>query len=86
MTGKCQQPGWKNRQYSREGMVSMTQVHCPRCRNRRLFDLREGGSGKIRIKCPVCKEIVELELEKCDEQRQRRLIAYYGRKDVFEKK
>lgn len=52
-------------------------VHCPRCRNQRLFDLQGTARGTIRIKCPVCKHEVEVHLEKCDEKRQARMNAYF---------
>lgn len=52
-------------------------VHCPNCANGRLFDIYGKGSGTLRIKCPVCRQEVEIQLEKCDRGRQRRLISYY---------
>lgn len=52
-------------------------VHCPKCGNGRLFDVGLEARGTIRIKCPVCKNSVEIQLEKCDESRQKRLSAYY---------
>ena len=52
-------------------------VHCPCCENGRLFDVGAKAKGVIRIKCPICKNAVEIKLEKCDRSRQRRLNAYY---------
>ncbi len=52
-------------------------VHCPYCKNQRLFDVLGGGYGRVRIKCPVCKKEVELYLEQCDKKRQDRMNAYF---------
>lgn len=52
-------------------------VHCPYCRNQRLFDLYGKGRGVIRIKCPVCRKEAELHLEECDRGRQERMNAYF---------
>lgn len=52
-------------------------VHCPCCGNGRLFDIGLEAKGTVRIKCPVCRNPVEIQLENCDESRQKRLIAYY---------
>ncbi|WP_170164306.1 hypothetical protein [Mobilisporobacter senegalensis] len=44
-------------------MEKVIHVHCPSCRNKRLFDLDENGAtGIVRIKCPVCKSVVEIKL------------------------
>ena len=52
-------------------------VHCPKCSNRRLFDLAGYSNGVVRIKCPQCRNEVELQLDKCNEDRNKRLIAFY---------
>lgn len=57
--------------------IELLKVHCPNCANSRLFDLYGKGSGTLKIKCPVCKQEVQIHLEKCDEKRQQRLTAYY---------
>lgn len=38
-------------------------VRCPYCKNKRLFDVTKEGSGAVSIKCPICKNIVVIELE-----------------------
>ena len=41
----------------------LKQVKCPGCKTR-LFDTEEGASGPIHIKCPVCKRINKIKLER----------------------
>lgn len=44
-------------------MEKVIHVCCPHCRNKRLFDLDENGAkGIVIIKCPVCKSVVEIQL------------------------
>ncbi len=35
-------------------------VHCPCCGNGRLFDIGLEAKGTVRIKCPVCRNPVEI--------------------------
>ncbi len=37
------------------------QVKCPNC-NKRLFDINTEGTGAIGIKCPKCKQIINISL------------------------
>ena len=64
--------GWKskNRENIFESALSLLW-------NGRLFDIGLEAKGTVRIKCPVCRNPVEIQLENCDESRQKRLIAYY---------
>lgn len=55
-------------------------VPCPYCTNTRLFDSKESAVGIIEIKCPQCKEIIEIDLEKVN--RKRREKRYKGYKKV----
>ncbi len=57
-------------------------VHCPNCSNKRLFDLYGKAEGILKIKCPVCRKEVEIQLGGCDEQRQSRLTAYFRRQNI----
>jgi len=41
----------------------MTELHCPYC-NRRLFDFDLLGVMLLKIKCPKCNQMVELNLKK----------------------
>lgn len=45
-------------------MRKETHVHCPYCKNKRLFDIEYGAIGTVKIKCPICKNIVDIKLEK----------------------
>lgn len=37
-------------------------VHCPNCSNKRLFDCGSTAEGIVRIKCPVCRSVVVIDL------------------------
>lgn len=39
------------------------QMDCPIC-GRRLFDVKDGTTGKVSIKCSKCKQVVEISLGK----------------------
>ncbi len=39
-------------------MNEEVRVHCPCCKNRRLFDADPNTEGIIKIKCPICKAVV----------------------------
>lgn len=41
-------------------MENEIHVSCPCCKNKRLFDVDPKTEGCIKIKCPVCKEIVAI--------------------------
>ena len=43
--------------------ANLTQAKCPKC-GRRLLDYEPCTTGKIEIKCPKCKEVILLELNK----------------------
>jgi endogenous inhibitor of DNA gyrase (YacG/DUF329 family) len=45
-------------------------VHCPCCRNQRLFDIEEGAEGIVSIKCPVCRTVVEIKLDNVEEKKE----------------
>lgn len=60
-----------------EKTEEIIKIHCPNCANSRLFDLYGKGSGILKIKCPVCRQEVQIHLEKCDGKRQKRLTTYY---------
>ena len=62
-----------------DGGMQQIKVHCPKCSNQRLFDLYGPARGTVRIKCPACRQEVELHLEKCDRKREARMNAYFHR-------
>lgn len=39
-------------------MQKEIRVACPCCKNRRLFDADPNIEGIIKIKCPICKEVI----------------------------
>lgn len=39
-------------------------VHCPQCGNKRLFDNISALYGTIEIKCPECRQVVAIDLER----------------------
>ena len=52
-------------------------VHCPKCSFKRLFDVAEPAGGIIKIKCPSCKAMLELDLEHISLlQQEKRLKGY----------
>lgn len=38
-------------------------VSCPKC-GKRVMDKIEGASGIVEIKCPSCRQVVRIELDK----------------------
>ena len=47
-------------------MCDIIEIHiaCPNCNNKRLFDVEDYTEGLVRIKCPRCKSIVAVYLNK----------------------
>jgi len=46
-------------------------VHCPCCRNSRLFDLQEGSTGLVKIKCPRCGAVIAIQLHNAKAEKVR---------------
>ena len=47
-------------------------VHCPKCSFPRLFDCTTSSEGTIKIKCPGCKSILDIDLHE--------VLLNYGKK------
>ena len=39
---------------------SEVQVACPCCKNKRLFDVDIYTEGRIQIKCPICRGVIQI--------------------------
>lgn len=60
-----------------EDMEYDIHVHCPHCKNKRLFDTTCGAEGIVKIKCPKCKAVAVISLQKVEECcRMKRMAAY----------
>jgi len=52
-------------------------VKCPSCQ-RRLFDKLEDTSGAIEIKCPACRKVIKIRLERGVEKKTYKSIPSNG--------
>lgn len=41
-------------------MTIAIKIKCPVCSNKRLMDLVSGKDGELLIKCPKCKNIIDI--------------------------
>ena len=39
-------------------------IPCPCCKNKRLFDADPECEGSIKIKCPICRQVIAVILHK----------------------
>lgn len=44
--------------------VDIIPVACPTCKNKRLFDIDLHTEGNIQIKCPKCRSIVRVKMQR----------------------
>ena len=52
-------------------------VKCPSCQ-RRLFDKDESTCGAIEIKCPACRKVIKIRLERGIEKKIHKTIPSNG--------